>query len=288
MKNLQGKNAIVTGASRGLGVYIAKTMAARGVNVVLAARSAEPLEETRRICEAAGVHAIAVACDVTSLDDQRRLVATAERELGSVDILVNNAGIEFVEEFTKLSTDQIDHLLTTNLNAPIWLTKLVLPSMLSRRSGAIVNVSSLAGKAPVPYATVYAASKAGLIAFTEGLGGELDGTGVTASVVCPSFVADVGMYAEHSSNGMKAPFMARPVAPQKVADAVMRAIGGAPEVIAASGPMRPLLAFGEMAPGLKRSIVRRMGITKLFRDEAAALRQGADRESAPAEKTAAP
>src|ERR1700682_5580795 len=94
MKDLRGASAIVTGASRGIGPYIAKTLAAQGVNVVLAARSADKLEDTRRAREALGVRAIAVATDVTSMDDLRRLVAAAEREFGAVDILVNNAGIE--------------------------------------------------------------------------------------------------------------------------------------------------------------------------------------------------
>lgn len=277
MKDLREKNAIVTGASRGLGVYIAKAMAQEGMNLALAARSAEALEETRRICEAAGVRAIAVACDVTSQDDLRRLVAAAEREFGTVDVLVNNAGIELTESFVHLSIDQLDELLRVNLNAPIWLTKMVLPSMLARRSGAIVNVSSLAGKAPVPYNAIYAASKAGLIGLTESLGLELHGTGVTVGVVCPGFVADAGMWAKHEADGAKAPPLTRAVTPQKVAAGVLRAIRGAPEVIVAAGPMRPLLAFGEMAPGMKRGMVRRMGITRVFAEVAEVTRLGHDR-----------
>ncbi len=215
MNQLRGRRAIVTGASRGIGVYIAKALAERGVDLALAARSAEALEQTRRQCEAFGVKAIAVACDVSSPDDQRRLVAAAERDLGAVDILVNNAGIEYTESLSNLSREQIDALLLTNLNAPIWLTKLVLPSMQKAGRGAIVNVASLAGKSPTPFATIYAASKAGLIGFSRSLQSELAGSGVTVGVVCPGFVSDAGMWAEHEAGGVvKAPSMARPVSPQ--------------------------------------------------------------------------
>jgi short-subunit dehydrogenase len=287
MKELRGKTAIVTGASRGLGVYIAKAMAQEGMNLALAARSVDALEETRRICEAAGVRAIAVACDVTSQDDLRRLVAAAEREFGTVDVLVNNAGIELSESFVYLSIEQLDELLRVNLNAPIWLTKMVLPSMLARRSGAIVNVSSLAGKAPTPYNAIYSASKAGLIGLTESLGLELHGSGVTVGVVCPGFVADAGMWAKHEADGVKAPPLTRAVAPQKVADGVIKAIRGAPEVIVASGPMRPLLAFGQIAPGMKRGMVRRMGITRVFAQVADRSRIGEDRPDREGAKAAA-
>ena len=279
MKDFRGKNAIVTGASRGLGVYIAKALAKEGVNLALAARSAGPLEETRAACEALGVRAIAIPGDITSIDDQRHLVAETERQLGSIDILVNNAGIELTEALDFLSIEQIDELLRTNLNAPIWLTKLVLPSMRARRSGAIVNVSSLAGKSPVPFGTIYAASKAGLNGFTESLASELEGSGIEVSAVCPSFVSDAGMWAEHEAGGVKAPRLVRPVSPEKVARAVLKALRGSPEVLVASGPMRPLFVLFEALPRQKRMFVRRLGVRGVFRDEAVRLRQGHDRGS---------
>jgi short-subunit dehydrogenase len=279
MKDLRGKNAIVTGASRGLGVHIAKTLAQQGVNVALAARSAEHLERTRVICAALSVKAVAIAADVTLPDDQRRLVATAEREFGSVDILVNNAGIEVVAAFKDISIEQIDDVIRTNLSAPIWLTKLVLPSMLARGSGAIVQVASLAGKAPVPYDSIYATTKAGLINFAESVQAELEGTGVTSSVVCPGFVSDAGMWADHAAGGAKLPFTLGTVPPQKVANAVVKAIKGHPEVIVAAGPMRPLLALADISPRLRVGLARRLGLTKAMRAEADRLALGEDRSN---------
>ena len=281
MKELRGKRAIVTGASRGLGVYIARALAERGVDLALSARSADALEETRRQCEAFGVRAVAIPCDVSSLDDQRQLVAATEREFGAIDILINNAGIEYTESVANLSIEQIDAQLRTNLNAPIWLTKLVLPSMLKARRGAIVNVASLAGKSPVPYNALYATSKAGLINFTNSLQLELEGSGVTVGVVCPSFVSDAGMWAGHEAAGVvKAPAMVRAVTPQKVADAVIRCVDRGGEILVASGPIRPLFALGQMTPGMAQTIVKRLGLREMYRKEADRLKQGHDRKDA--------
>ncbi len=263
MKDLRGANAIVTGASRGIGPYIARTLAAQGVNVALAARSADKLEETRRACESLGVKAIAVATDVTSMDALRRLVATAEAELGAIDILVNNAGIETTGALETLTFEQIDDLLRTNLNAPIWLSKMVLPGMLARKRGAVVHVSSMAGKSGAPYNSTYSASKFGLNGFSDSVNFELDGTGVHMSVVCPGFVSEAGMW---KNRGGKAPRMAREVSPQKVADSVLKAVRGAREVLVMPTPIRPLLALAQLAPGVERAIVKRMGIVAAMRD----------------------
>ena len=263
MKNLRGATAIVTGASRGIGPYIARTLAAQGVNLVLAARSAEKLEETRRSCDAIGVKAIAVATDVTSMDDLRRLVAAAEREFGAIDILVNNAGIETTGALEALTFEQIDQLLTTNLHAPIWLSKMVLPAMVARKRGAIVHVSSMAGKSAAPYNSTYSASKYGLNGFCESVNIELDGTGVHMAAVCPGFVSEAGMWKDR---GGTAPKMMREVSPQKVADGVLKAVLGAQEVLVMPMPIRPLLALAQLAPGLQRTIVKRMGIVQAMRD----------------------
>jgi short-subunit dehydrogenase len=274
MKNLRGANAIVTGASKGIGVYIAKTLAGAGVNVALAARSADKLEDTRRACEALGVKAIAVPADVSSLADLRSLVDAARRELGPIDILVNNAGIELTASLVDQSFAQVDDIIRTNLNGPIWLTKLVLPEMIERRRGAIVQVSSLAGKSGEPYGAIYSASKAGLIGLINSLNMELDGTGVKASAVCPGYVGEAGMWV---TQNLKAPAMLKEVPAQKVADAVMKAIAGATVLHVTSGPIRPLLALAEFWPGMNVWITRRLGVTKMMREQADRLQAGADR-----------
>lgn len=265
MKDLRGMNAIVTGASRGIGPYIARALAAEGVHLALAARSAEQLEGTRAACEAQGVRAIVVPTDVTSPDDLRALKETAERELGPVDILVNNAGIEVTKSVEHVGQGEVDAILRTNLDAPIRMTKLVLPGMLERRRGSIVNVSSMAGKAATPYNAIYSATKHGLNGFTSSLDAELDGTGVHAGVVCPAFVGSAGMWAD---TGKTAPRMMREVSPENVAKAVLKVIRGAPEALVTPGPIRPLLALQELAPSIRKPVLKRLGILRVFRERA--------------------
>lgn len=279
MKDLRGRNAILTGASRGLGTYIAKALAARGVNLTLAARSAEKLEETRRACESLGVRAITIATDVRSRDDLQRLVETAERELGPTDILVNNAGIETNAALADHSFEQIDSVITTNLNAPIWLTRMVLPGMLARGKGAIVNIASLAGKGATPYGTIYSTTKHGLIGFSESLRLELDGTGVSVGVVCPGFVSESGMWADNSG-GEKAPWILREVPPEKAAAAVMKAIEGSPELIVTAGPIRPLLALFQIAPSVQYPVLKLTGLHRLLREQAVRHRDAHLRDAA--------
>jgi short-subunit dehydrogenase len=274
MKDLRGRNAILTGASRGLGVHIARRLAAEGINLALASRNAQALDVIRAESAHAGVKAVAIAADVTSRDDLRRLVDTAERELGCVDILINNAGIEMAAPFHEYSLDQIDAVLNTNIHAPMWLTKMVLPMMLARGCGAIVNIASMAGTTGNPYISTYCASKSALIGFTESLDAELEGTGVTASAVCPTFVNEAGMWA---NAGAKAPMMTREVSPKKVADAVVRALHGEGIYYVTTGPIRPLLALMELAPALRKPALKRMGLFDMWRSEAERRQTGADR-----------
>ena len=185
--------------------------------------------------------------------------------------------IEITASVNGHSFEQVDDIVRTNLNAPIWLTKLVLPGMLARRRGAIVSVSSLAGKSATPYNAIYSATKHGLNGFASSLAIELDGTGVNAGVVCPGFVADAGMWAD---TGQKAPRMMREVSPQKVADGVVKAIEGAVEVLVAPGPIRPLFALAQLFPGMTKIATKRLGVLDAMRSRAH------DVESAP-ERTAA-
>lgn len=275
MRDIRGTHAILTGASRGIGPYIALELAARGVNLTLAARSAPELEETRRKVEALGVRAFAMTCDVTSRTDLARLVESAQSNLGPIDVLINNAGLEVMAPLTEHSFDQIDGIIRTNVNAPIWLSKLVLPAMLARKSGTIVNVASLAGKVAAPYFTIYCTSKFGLVGFSRALRAELHGSGVSVGAVCPTFVSDAGMWAKFG--GKRAPWIAREVTPQQVVAGVLKVIDGAEEVIVNSGPIRPMLALGEAIPGFTAAFMRWVGIAKSQREESARRGAGADR-----------
>ncbi|HYM15948.1 MAG TPA: SDR family oxidoreductase [Dehalococcoidia bacterium] len=267
MDSLRGMNAIITGASRGIGVYIAEMLAAEGVNLALAARSAEGLEATRARIAHAGVRTVAVPCDVTSRDDLQRLVDTAERELGPIDILINNAGIEATALLVDLSLDEIDGIIQTNLRSTIWLTRMVLPAMLDRRRGAVVNVASMAGKVGVAYESIYAATKHGVVGFTRSIRQEIEGSGVTIGVVCPTFVSGAGMWVDADAG--RAPLLAREVSPRKVGLGVMKALRGQPEVLVTFGPIRPLVLLFEAVPSIEPAAMRLMGVTSAWKRAAA-------------------
>jgi short-subunit dehydrogenase len=284
MKNLTGQVVVITGASRGLGTYIAKELAGAGCHLVLAARTAAALEQLAEEIRGLGRRALPVACDVTDADSRRSLVSAATAEFGRIDILVNNAGIEVTAHFEEQDEDELDRIIRVNLISAMQLTRLVLPGMLERKRGHIVNVASLAGKVPVPYSSPYSASKAGLIAFTEGIRMEFRKRGVSASVICPGFVADAGMYADWVvETGAKASLLAGTVKPERVARDVVKAIRkDRPEMLQFWVPARLTPALAEIMPGTFEKVYPAFGVDRTFgkladarRRREAAERQGA-------------
>jgi short-subunit dehydrogenase len=277
MRDLRGSNAILTGGSRGIGPYIARALAKQGVNLALAARDAIALERIRAEIEALGVRAIAVAADVCQTADRSRLVERATDQLGPVDVLVNNAGIEPTGELVALDPEVIENAIATNLTAAIQLTRRVLPAMLERRRGHIVNVASLAGKVPIAYDSIYSATKFALVGFSHAVRDELRGTGVGMSVVCPGFVSEVGMFADAVAEaGVRAPAIAGTSTPEQVAGGVVRAIRhDVAEVIVTPVSGRPLVAASQLSPAAGMRIMRQIGITELFRAVGKARTAGA-------------
>ncbi len=221
MKDLKGKNAVLTGGSRGIGPYIARALASEGVNLVIAARTADKLESVAGELTKLGTRVIAIPTDIADESQRAVLLKRAAAELGQIDILVNNAGVVHYAWFSEQEKTDIVETIELNLMAPLFLTREVLPDMLERGTGHIVNISSLAGKKGIPYEAAYAASKAGLIEWSNALRLELEGTGVDVSVVCPVYVSKVGMFAVH---GLPAPRLAGSVTPERVANAVIQTI----------------------------------------------------------------
>lgn len=265
MRHLRGTNAIVTGASRGLGVYIARALARQGVNLALAARSMDELEKVRAEMERHGVKAVAIRCDVARADERAMLLTEAERQLGPIDILVNNAGIERVARFVQVDDADIADTLNINLEAPMLLTKAILPGMLQRGRGHIVNIASGAGKVGVPMGTSYCASKHGLVGFSHALRAELRRTPVGVSVVCPAFVADAGMYARWEDQGVKSPAIAGTCKPETVANVVVRCIrNNKIEATVNTPPVRPLIVLANVAPSWVAPLLDTIGYSKVF------------------------
>ena len=266
MKELRGTTAVLTGASRGIGVHIARALAKQGVNLSLAARSEAELDDVRKEMSALGVRAIATRCDVTNADDRAALLDRTETDLGVPDILINNAGIEVVARFESASEDDLLRTLDVNLLASLMLTRAVVPGMLERRRGHVVNIASGAGKVGVPYGVAYATSKHGMVGMTHSLRCEYHGSPVGFSVVCPGFVSDTGMYARWEDNGVTAPKIAGRSSPEKVADVVVSCIRkNRAEVVVNTPPVRPLIVLSNIAPGITPSLMKLFGYTGVFR-----------------------
>lgn len=270
MKELRGRNAIVTGASRGIGVHIARSLANEGVNLVLAARALDQLEAVAVEMHEFGVRAIAVQCDVADAASRRALVASAEAEFGEIDLLINNAGIESTVHFEDQDEAAFEQMVQVNLIAPTALTRLVLRGMLERGRGHVVNMASLAGKAGTPFEAAYATTKHGLIGFNHSLRGEYRTRGVGFSAICPGFVSEVGMYADGMVElGIEAPRSLGTSSPEKVAKAVIKAIKkNKPEIIVNPNAMRVMLTVAQASPSLGEWVTNRMGVNTVFEEGA--------------------
>jgi citronellol/citronellal dehydrogenase len=204
MGKLDGRVAIVTGASRGIGKAIARRLAVEGAAVVVTARTVEPgasrfegsITETVGEIRAAGGTAVAVAGDLSRPDDRRRLVEEAEHALGPVDILVNNAAVTYFEPVATFSERHYDLMFEVQVRAAFDLAQRVLPAMVDRKRGSILNISSIAGRHPEgpPYrpgvgrGTVYGMCKAALERFTTGLAAEVAEHGVVVNALAPAGV----------------------------------------------------------------------------------------------------
>lgn len=262
---LNGKVALLTGASGGLGPYIARALEGRGMRLVLTGRKLAALEGVASELRGS-TRPLVVPADVTRAEDRERLVAATEAEMGGVDVLVNNAGVERMQRFHQLTPAEIEQVIAVNLTAPMMLAHRVIPGMLERGWGRIVNLASLAGKAPPPHAEPYAVTKAGMIAFTRSLRASYHGTGVSASTIAPGFVRDAGMYQRATqATGMRVSNLLGTSTPEAVAQAVVRALeGDLPEVIVNPGPIRLMSAMGELFPDLGARLSRRIGVDRLF------------------------
>jgi len=262
MKELKGRNALLTGASRGLGVHIARALAQEGVNLALSARSVEALEEVREVVISHNIKATVIPADLSDTEQVKILADKVEDELGPIDILINNAGIEWATPFRNFSPQEIQKMIQVNFTAPMLLTRSVLPGMLDRGRGHIVNMSSIAGKTGFPNQTPYASTKAGMIMFTNSLRTELDGTPVGVSVICPGFVAEDGMYAEMEKRAGPAPRLLKPTTPDKVTSAVIKAIKkDSAEIIVNARPMWPVFILQETFPGFHTTLHKVVGAT---------------------------
>ena len=183
--DLAGRTAFVTGSTRGIGLAIARALHAAGAKVAIVGRE---LERARSIATDLGDRAIGVACDVSAAGQVESAMAAAEAALGPIDILVNNAGLTRDNILLRLSESDWDTVLDANLKGPFHTTKVALKGMMKRRSGRIVNITSIVGLIGNKGQANYAASKAGLIGFTKSVAREYAGRGILVNCIAPGFI----------------------------------------------------------------------------------------------------
>lgn len=188
MPSLAGQVVIVTGASAGIGEAVAHRLVRGGAKVIITARRRERLDALARELDASGANVLAVAGDITSDTDRRKLVAAALAKFGRIDALVNNAGYGTRGPVEIAPVELIRKNYETNVFSLIALTQLVLPAMRERGSGCIVNIGSVAGKIARPLSSIYDSTKHALEALTDGLRGELKPFGVRVSLIRPGFI----------------------------------------------------------------------------------------------------
>jgi short-subunit dehydrogenase len=246
--NLQGRTALVTGASGGLGQAIARRLRATGATLVVSGRRAGVLEP---LAQELGGRAI--VADLSAREDVERVVS----EAGDIDVLVANAGVPADGPVLEYTPEQIDRAIDVNLRAPVQLARLVAEDMVRRGSGHLVFLSSLSGKVATAHSGLYSATKFGLRGFASGLRQDLRGTGVGVSCIFPGPIADAGMFAE---SGVEMPRFVRVRRPDDVARAVERAIErDVHEIDVADFGSRVWGMVGQVAPATMAWVNHRFG-----------------------------
>jgi NAD(P)-dependent dehydrogenase (short-subunit alcohol dehydrogenase family) len=258
MKALRGRTALLTGAGGGLGRYIARALAAEGVDVALCDLPSVSVGDLRSELRQRGVSAESIPADLTDTAGLEALVRHAEDAIGPLDILVNNAGVEFGGAYTRQTRAELETIASVNLLAMMELIRIVIPPMLERGGGHVVNLASLAGKVPFPFAASYSATKYGVVGLTHSLRVEYADAPISFSAICPTFIGRVGMYGRLESELPDPPRAIGKLPPERVGEAVVKAIrDDRAEIMVTPASGRPLAGVAAAFPGLATKLSAR-------------------------------
>jgi hypothetical protein len=254
---------LITGAAGGLGSSMAAALASRGARLLLVDIDGPAL---LRLRDRLACHAL--VADIAGAADRERILTHCRSVGHEPDVLINNAGIEKASEYGDLDPGEIRHALEVDLLGAMLLTHTLLPGMRERGRGHIINISSMAALKPIPFNAVYNTAKAGLMAFSMSLSKELAGTGVTATVVCPSAVTTVGMWARASDQLSRNRLVeSSAIGPEAVTAAVLRAIAQRPRRILVGSPLvRAGALLSAMAPRIDLVTDRLSRIDSVYRE----------------------
>jgi len=248
------RTVLITGASSGIGAAAASAFAAASARLVLAARSAEPIE---RLAAALPGRHLAVPADVSDRDQCRALVARAEAHFGQVDILINNAGVGLAGPVATLSPADVERAIAVDLLGPLHLIQAVVPGMRERRFGQIINVSTVLAEQPLPYLGGYAAAKAALERVSEALRMELRGSGVRVTVLRPGTTRTGFRERRLGSGGERRRVSSRGVPPEAAARALLRAARKEPRTAYVTLGDRLSLLAARLLPGPVEALLAR-------------------------------
>ncbi len=230
---LGGHVALVTGGSRGIGRAIALRLASLGAEVAVCGRDRAALQATEEMLRAAGARAFSLVADVTRALDVERLADQTQSALGGVSILVNNAGIGLFGPVHERTEEDWDRVLDTNLKGAFLVSRALVPAMIRRKNGQIINIASLAGKNAFAGGGIYCASKWGLLGLSKCMAEDLRDHGIRVAIICPGSVAT-----EFSGRGPKD--ASKALRPEDVAHAVEMLVTQGPNSFLSEVDLRPL------------------------------------------------
>ncbi len=215
MKDVMGKNVIITGAAKGLGRLFAEKFAADGARLVLVDLDEAELSRTAEEIRQIGTQVDTYAVDLSERENIEALADDVHADVGKMDVVVNNAGVVFGGPFLDVDIEKHELTYRVNIQAVVWMTRAFLPDLIDKRAGHFLNIASASGLVGVPGAATYASSKWACIGFSESIRGELSQMGysdIKVTIVCPSFI-DTGMF-----EGVKAPLLTPILEPQAIVD----------------------------------------------------------------------
>lgn len=254
--DFRGKTAVIVGASSGIGKAIALTLAKEGMNLALAARREEALQEVASECEVLGGTAVAIKTDVTVFSEVEDLVSKTRSFFGEIDVWVHNAGVMAIGEFTQTPLDSHEQVIKTDLLGPMYGAYAILPYFKEKKKGTIINIVSMGAYVPNPFATAYSAAKFGLRGFSQALRYELSEFGnIHVCEVNPAFIDTPGVV--HAANYIgKELHLAPPVYdPFQVAQTVKKLIIKPKRSVMVGGSARAARLFHGLAPSILGKIL---------------------------------